>query len=63
MVKSLLVMLIFVTYWIIILNIYGSVIMNAFPTVAHCQHACKCFTLSVQLYCSAAYKILLTDQY
>ena len=32
--------------------------MSALPTAAHCQHACKRFALSVQLYCSTEYKTL-----
>ena len=33
--------------------------MNASPMATHYQHACKHFTLSVQLYCSTAHKIFL----
>ena len=32
--------------------------MSALPTVANCQHACKRFALSIQLYCSTEYKTL-----
>ena len=31
------------------------ILVSASPTAAHCQHTCKCFTLSIQLYCSTVY--------
>ena len=54
MVKSLSVMLRFVIYCL--LNIYEGILMSGLPMAAHCQNACKCFTLYAQLYCSTTYK-------
>ena len=61
MVKSLLVMLRFVMYRPV--NIYEGILMSASQMAAHCQHACKCLALYVQLYCSTAYKKFLINQY
>ena len=58
MVKSLSATLI---YWL--LNICGGILMSTSPMAAHCQHAFKCFTLSVQLYCSTAHQMLLANQH
>ena len=55
MVKLLSVMLLFVIYYCL-LNICEGILMSASPMAARCQHACKRFTLSVQLYCFAAHK-------
>ena len=52
MMKSLSV---FVTYCL--LNIYEGILISASPMSCYCQYACKCFTLSVKLYCSTMYKI------
>ena len=59
--KSLSVMLVFVIYDL--LNICKGIIMSTSPMTAHCQYMYKRFVLSIQLYCSTAYKILLTNQY
>ena len=59
--KSLSAMLFFVMYCL--LNIYKCILMSASPMAADCQHACKHFVLSVQLYCSTAHKTLLANQY
>ena len=61
MVKSLSVVLLLVIYCL--LNIYEGILTSALPMAAHCQHTCKHFALSVQLYCSTAYKTLLVNQY
>ena len=61
MVKLLSVVLLSVTHCV--LKIYEGMLMSASPMAAHCQHACKRFTLYAQLYCSTAYKTLLTNQY
>ena len=61
MMKSLLVVLLFVTYCL--LNISEGILMSPSPMAAHCQYACKRFALPVQLYCSTAYKILPANQY
>ena len=54
MVKLLSVMLRFAIYCL--LNIYEGMLMSGSPMAAHCQHACKRFTLYAQLYCSTTYK-------
>ena len=61
MINSLSIVLIFVIYCL--LNICKGIVMSASPMAAQCQHACKRFTLSIQLHCSTAYKILLANQY
>ena len=57
LVKSLSAMLI---YWL--LNICD-ILMSTSPMAAHCQHAFKLFALSVQLYCSTTYQMLLSNQH
>ena len=59
--KSLSVVLIFVIYCL--LNIYKGILISTSPMAVHCQHVCKHSHLSVQLYCSTAYKTFLTNQY
>ena len=45
------------------MNIYEGILNSASPMPAHCQHAYKCFTMSVQLDCSTTYKTLFANQY
>ena len=55
MAKSLSVMLIFNIYWLLN-NYYKGIFTSASPMAGHCQHTCKYFAFSIQLYCSTAYK-------
>ena len=59
MVKSLSVMLLFV----VTEHLYEGILTSASPMVADCQHVCKRFALSIQIYCSTAYKTLSANQY
>ena len=54
--RLLSVMLLFVILYCL-MNIYEGILNNASPMPAHCQHACKHFTMSVQLDCSTTYKL------
>ena len=58
--KLLSAMLLFVMYCL--LNIYEGILMSTSSMASHCQHICKHFALSVQLYCSTVHKTLLTNQ-
>ena len=61
MVKSLSVLLVFVIYCL--LNIYESQLMSALPKRPIVNTRANVLLCTIQLYCSTAYKTLLTNQY